>query len=66
MKVGWRVSKRRVSFDRINEALTAFKKKPKDGERLYEVIYLTYISSENFTHNDYSIGLICRLGIIIG
>ena len=46
------IKKTRLAIDRINEALTVLKKKPKDGERLYEVIYLTYISSENLTHNE--------------
>ncbi|MBQ8817471.1 MAG: hypothetical protein IJZ83_02755 [Clostridia bacterium] len=44
------VQKTRLLLDRVNEALTVLKKKPGDGERLYELIYLTYISPESLTH----------------
>lgn len=46
------VEKTRMMLDRVNEALTVLKKKPEDGERLYELIYLTYISPENLNHYD--------------
>lgn len=46
-------------IDRVNEALTILKKKPNDGERLYELISLTYIESEVLTHND----LLFRLNV---
>lgn len=46
-------------LDRINEALTVLKKKPGDGTRLYEVIYLTYIAPEKLTHQE----LLYRLNI---
>ena len=46
------VRKTRQILDRVNEALTVLKKKPEDGERLYELIYLTYIGPENLTHNE--------------
>lgn len=46
------IKKTRLALDRVNEALTVLKKKPKDGERLYDVLYLTYICSENLTHNE--------------
>lgn len=36
----------RLMLDRINEALTVLRKKPHDGERLYELIKLTYINAE--------------------
>ena len=38
--------KSRLLLDRINEALTVLKKKPGNGPRLYELIYLTYIVPE--------------------
>ena len=37
-------------MDRVNEALTVLRKKPGDGEKLYDLIYLTYISPEKLTH----------------
>ncbi len=46
------IEKTRLMIDRINEALTVLKKYPQDGERLYEVVYLTYIGPENLTHFD--------------
>lgn len=46
------IRKTRLVIDRINEALTVLKKKPEDGERLYELIYLTYITPETLNHND--------------
>ena len=44
------VQKTRLLLERVNEALTVLKRKPGDGERLYELIYLTYIGSETLTH----------------
>lgn len=46
------IKKTRLALDRVNEALTVLKKMPKDGERLYDILYLTYICSENLTHNE--------------
>lgn len=46
------IQKTRLVLDRINEALTVLKKKPEDGERLYDLIYLTYITPEALNHND--------------
>jgi hypothetical protein len=46
------IRKTRLVLDRINEALTVLKKKPEDGERLYDLIYLTYITPETLNHND--------------
>ena len=43
------VQKTRLMLDRVNEALTVLKKKPKDGEQLYQLIYLTYITKEKLT-----------------
>lgn len=44
------MQKSRLLLDRVNEALTVLKKKPDDGERLYQVIYLTYIAPEQLSH----------------
>ena len=44
------VQKTRLLLDRVNEALTVLKRKPGDGQRLYDLIYLTYISPETLTH----------------
>ncbi len=44
--------KTRILLDRVNEALTVLKRKPKDGKRLYQIIYLTYISPEHLTHTE--------------
>ena len=46
------VRKSRLLLDRVNEALTVLKKKPVDGERLYNLIYLTYIAPEQLSHNE--------------
>lgn len=40
------VKKSRLLLDRINEALSTLKRKPDDGERMYNLIYLTYITPE--------------------
>jgi hypothetical protein len=44
--------KSRLLLERVNEALTILKNKPDDGERLYELIYLTYISPERINHHE--------------
>ncbi len=44
------VKKTRDMIDRVNEALTVLKKKPGDGELLYQIIYVTYIAPETLTH----------------
>ena len=49
----------RLMLDRINDALTVLKQKPRDGETLYELIRLTYIEPEKLTHNE----LLFRLSI---
>ena len=46
------IRKTRLVLDRVNDALTVLKKKPEDGERLYELIYLTYIAPESLNHNE--------------
>jgi len=44
------IHKTRFLLDQVNEALTVLKKKPNDGERLYQLIYLTYIAPEELGH----------------
>ena len=46
------VRKSRLLLDRINEALSVLKRKPGNGEKLYELIYLTYIAPDKLTHMD--------------
>ena len=46
------IQKTRLVLDRINDALTVLKKKPNVGERLYNLIYLTYIAPETLSHNE--------------
>ena len=41
------IEKSRVILDRVNEALTVLKKKPEDGQKLYDLIYLTFIAPGN-------------------
>lgn len=51
--------KSRMLIDRVNEALTVLKKKPENGEKLYQLIYLTYIAPERLNHTE----LLYRLDI---
>lgn len=44
------IRRSRLLLDQVNEALTMLKKKPVDGERLYQLIYLTYIAPETLSH----------------
>lgn len=46
------IEKTRMILDRVNEALTVLKKKPEDGQRLYDLIYLTYIAPETLNHQE--------------
>lgn len=46
------IQKSRLLLDRVNEALTVLKKKPENGEKLYQLIYLTYISPEHLNHTE--------------
>lgn len=47
-----RLVKTRQLLDRINDALTALKRKPDNGPLLYELIYMTYISDEKLLQTD--------------
>ncbi len=46
------IKKSRLLMDRVNEALTVLKSKPHNGEKLYNVIYLTYLGPEIMTHSE--------------
>lgn len=46
------VKKSRLLLDRVNEALTVLKKKPNNGEKLYDLIYLAYITPEQVNHTE--------------
>lgn len=46
------IQKSRLLIDRVNEALTVLKKKPENGERLYDLIFATYIAPEKLNHQD--------------
>lgn len=41
------LSKSRMILELVNESLTVLKKKPKNGELLYRIIYLSYIADED-------------------
>ncbi len=45
------MQKSRLMLDRINEALTVLRKKPGNGEALYQVIYYTYLHSETLSND---------------
>ena len=47
-----RLAKTRQLLDRINDALTALKRKPDNGPLLYDLIYMTYISDEKLLQTD--------------
>ncbi len=46
------VQRSRLLLDRVNEALTVLRKKPENGERLYNLIYLTYVAPEKLPLNE--------------
>lgn len=46
------VKRSRILIDRVNEALSLLKKKPGNGNKLYEIIYLTYVIPERVNQND--------------
>ena len=47
-----RLAKTRQLLDRINDALTALKRKPDNGPLLYDLIYMTYFSEEKLLQTD--------------
>lgn len=46
------VEKSRLLIDKLEMALTVLKQKPGNGERLYELIYLTYLGTEKYYHTE--------------
>ena len=44
------VQRSRLLLDRVNEALTMLKTKPRNGDLMYRIIYETYIVPEVLTH----------------
>ena len=46
------MQKSRLLMDRLNEALTVLRKKPDNGERLYNLIYTAYIAPEVLNHQE--------------
>ena len=46
------MQKSRLLMDRLNEALTVLRKKPDNGERLYNLIYTTYIAPDVLNHQE--------------
>lgn len=53
------VQKSRLLLDRFNEALTILRRKPSNGELMYNILYQTFISPERLSHTE----IIYRLGI---
>lgn len=53
------VKKSRLLMDRINEAITVLRQKPKNGHKMYDIIFQTYIIPEKLTHDE----LLYRLDI---
>jgi hypothetical protein len=46
------IQKSRLLLERINEALTVLRSKPGNGELLYNILYLTYITPESLRQTD--------------
>ena len=46
------IQKSRILLDRVNEALSVLKKKPENGDMLYNLIYQTYITPEKLVLTD--------------
>lgn len=53
------IRRSRLLLDRVNEALSVLKCKPENGRKMYELIYMTYISPDRLSHQD----LLYRLNI---
>ena len=56
------LEKTRLMLDRVNEALTVLKRKPGNGQILYDLIYLTYIVPEILAIQEiqYRLDISCR------
>ncbi len=46
------LTRSRLLLDRLNEALTVLRSEPARGERLYQLIYITYLSPEKLRLDD--------------
>jgi len=46
------IKKSRILLDRINDALTVLRQKPTNGELMYNIIFLTYITPDKLKHSD--------------
>jgi len=46
------VRKSRLLLDRFNDALTVLRQKPGNGEIMYQILYLTYITTEDLRHTE--------------
>ena len=46
------VQRSRLLLDRFNEALSVLRKKPGNGEMMYQSLYFSYISPESLSHNE--------------
>ena len=46
------IQKSRLLLDRFNEALTVLRKKPGNGELMYQCLYLCFIAPESLSHNE--------------
>jgi hypothetical protein len=44
------ISKSRLLLDKFNEALSILKQKPGNGQKMYDIVYNTYIIPEKLTH----------------
>lgn len=44
-------AKTRLLMDRVNDALTVLKRKPQNGKKLYDLIYVTFLQEECWTHS---------------
>jgi DNA-directed RNA polymerase specialized sigma subunit len=53
------INRSRMLLDRLNEALTVLKQKPRNGTLMYNIMYNTYVIPEKLTHTQ----LIYRLDI---
>lgn len=44
-------AKTRLLMERVNDALTVLKMKPQNGKKLYDLIYVTFLQEETWTHS---------------
>lgn len=46
------IKQSRILVDRINDALTVLRQKPRNGEMMYQIIFQTYITPEKLRHDE--------------